>query len=184
MMPKDGGDCSCFVTVGTTSFDSLVEIVSSSDEVHGALRSLGITRLVLQIGRGGVEPPSDTTLKPSKDNGKRLLPVEWFRFAPTLEEHMQSAALVISHGGAGSIMEALANKKPLVVVTNDALMDNHQEELACALDIRGHLRSTTCQGLANALRDISLEVPSQFFKPYPQPDKSAFPKLVDATCGF
>ena len=42
----------------------------------------------------------------------------------------------------------------------------------------------TCQGLANALRDISLEVPSQLFKPYPQPDKSAFPKLVDATCGF
>lgn len=36
--------------------------------------------------------------------------------------------------GAGSVMEALALEKPLVVVVNAALMDDHQQELARAME--------------------------------------------------
>ncbi|GMG15312.1 unnamed protein product [Phytophthora fragariaefolia] len=49
---------------------------------------------------------------------------------PVLDE---TPDLVISHVGAGSIMDGLALKKKLVVVVNTALMDNHQTELAEAM---------------------------------------------------
>lgn len=64
---------------------------------------------------------------------------------------MEGADLILSHAGAGSIMEGLeqcrsaaatantTSKKRLVVVTNAALMNAHQSELADALEARGHL---------------------------------------------
>jgi len=76
-------------------------------------------------------------------------PRSYFRFAPDLDELVRAAALVISHAGAslppllfsrvhrslasllrtgaGSIFEALRAAKPLLVVVNTALMDNHQQ---------------------------------------------------------
>ena len=47
---------------------------------------------------------------------------------------MSLADVIISHAGAGSVMEALRLKKKLIVVVNDLLMDNHQVELATALE--------------------------------------------------
>jgi hypothetical protein len=91
--------------------------------------------------------------------------VEFFRYKDTLKHDMQAAALVISHAGtvlrpidlmitdrievdwpwgrviagAGSVMEALDLRKPLVVVVNAALMDDHQKELADALAEKARL---------------------------------------------
>lgn len=48
-----------------------------------------------------------------------------------------------THSGSGSIMEALSLQKPLVVVVNDRLMNNHQTELARQLCKDGHLLYTT-----------------------------------------
>lgn len=48
-----------------------------------------------------------------------------------------------THAGAGSILEALSLQKPLVVVINDQLMNNHQTELARQLHKDGHLLYTT-----------------------------------------
>jgi len=47
--------------------------------------------------------------------------------------------------GAGSCMEVLAAKKPLVVVINEDLMDNHQLELAQQLYNDGHVLYSTCR---------------------------------------
>ena len=52
---------------------------------------------------------------------------------------MKDASLIISHAGAGSIMEGLALNKVMLVVINSSLMDNHQSELAYALSRRHHL---------------------------------------------
>lgn len=52
--------------------------------------------------------------------------------------------------GAGSIVESLELKKPLVVVINDQLMHNHQIELAKQLQADNHLLFTTCR-LANLI---------------------------------
>ncbi len=45
--------------------------------------------------------------------------------------------------GAGCIMESLLLRKPLIVVINEELMNNHQTELARQLSQDGHLLHTT-----------------------------------------
>ena len=45
--------------------------------------------------------------------------------------------------GAGSIFESLRAEKKLVVVVNEGLMDNHQDELAEAMQAGGHAAMAT-----------------------------------------
>lgn len=47
--------------------------------------------------------------------------------------------------GAGSVLEVLQAGKPLIVVINELLMDNHQLELASQLSEEGHLYYATCR---------------------------------------
>lgn len=37
---------------------------------------------------------------------------DWYRFKPTLQEDMARADMIISHAGAGSVMEALGEEHP------------------------------------------------------------------------
>lgn len=140
--------------------------------MHEALKAHGITRCILQIGRG--KTPAD------QSNEGVFLPTEVFRFSPTIEEKMRHAKLIISHAGAGSIMEALSLGRPLCVVTNDELMDGHQSELADALMERGYLVSTTVSHLVQTLNEFKASKSI----PYPQRDLDAFPHLVDEVMGF
>ena len=57
---------------------------------------------------------------------------------------------------------------------------NHQTELAEALEARGHLKSTTCGELTNALRAVA----AASFVDYPSKDLDEFPALVDREMGF
>ena len=47
--------------------------------------------------------------------------------------------------GAGSVLETLQAGRPLIVVINELLMDNHQMELASQLAEDGHLCYATCR---------------------------------------
>ncbi|NXU02378.1 ALG13 transferase, partial [Buphagus erythrorhynchus] len=67
-----------------------------------------------------------------------------FRFKDSLAAELQSADLVISHAGAGSCLETLEKGKPLIVVINDKLMDNHQLELAKQLHRDGYVLYCNC----------------------------------------
>lgn len=132
---------SIFVTVGTTSFDPLVQ-VSSSVEFCELIASLGYTKLTIQYGRGAYIPFS--TLQSAIDERQPLVDsanvqCHSYRFKPSLHMDVQNATLIISHAGAGSIMEALYADKPQIVVINDQLMNNHQYELAYALEQRQYL---------------------------------------------
>ncbi|KAL3819501.1 hypothetical protein ACJIZ3_005406 [Penstemon smallii] len=121
-----------FVTVGTTSFDSLVKAVDTR-EVRQALFEKGYTHLLIQMGRGSYVPN-----KYSGEPGNSLS-VDYFTFSSSIAEFLKSASLVISHAGSGSIFETLRLQKPLIVVVNEDLMDNHQSELAEELADRKHL---------------------------------------------
>ena len=45
---------------------------------------------------------------------------------------MKRADMIISHCGAGSVLEAISLRKFLIVVVNSTLQGNHQTELADA----------------------------------------------------
>ncbi|XP_071482381.1 UDP-N-acetylglucosamine transferase subunit ALG13-like [Diadema antillarum] len=159
-----------FVTVGSTSFDSLVEVVTSGDVVT-VLKKLGYTRLCVQYGRGQFEPKSfdqpDFTL-------------EAFRYKDSIAADIRGADLIISHAGAGSCLEALEANKPLLVVINELLMGNHQIELADQLYKDQHLLYTTPSKLAADLESMDL---SQL-KPFPPGDPSKFASFLDKAFGL
>uniref|UniRef100_A0A673VEU1 UDP-N-acetylglucosamine transferase subunit ALG13 n=1 Tax=Suricata suricatta TaxID=37032 RepID=A0A673VEU1_SURSU len=124
-----------FVTVGTTSFDDLIACVSAHDTLQ-IIKSLGYDRVILQIGRGKVVPEPFRT---------ESFALDIYRYKDSLREDLQKADLVISHAGAGSCLETLEKGKPLVVVINEKLMNNHQLELAKQLHKDGHLFYCTCR---------------------------------------
>ena len=137
---------SMFITVGTTEFDQLVEVVDSKEFLE-LLRTNGYNDLRIQFGRGVYEPK---VLINSFTQGIQL---EIYRFKPTLDDDMKRADLIISHCGAGSILEAVKFEKDLVVVVNDTLQDNHQTELADAMSSEGYCISTTPLALLDVLRN-------------------------------
>uniref|UniRef100_A0A3Q3JHK6 UDP-N-acetylglucosamine transferase subunit ALG13 n=1 Tax=Monopterus albus TaxID=43700 RepID=A0A3Q3JHK6_MONAL len=141
-----------FVTVGTTKFDELIENVTSK-EAHG------YERLVLQVGRGSLLPTVDSCLH---------IRLEAFRFKDSIAEDMKQADLIISHAGAGSCLEALGAGKPLLVVVNDKLMDNHQLELAAQLHMDSHLLYCTCSTLIQTLRSMDLSALQPFLPGQPR----------------
>ncbi|KAF7654121.1 hypothetical protein LDENG_00073760 [Lucifuga dentata] len=139
---------SVFVTVGTTSFDELIESITSADAIQ-VLKARGYEHLVLQVGRGSLLPGPESCPH---------VKLEAFRFKDSIAEDIKQADLVISHAGAGSCMEVLGAGKPLLVVVNDKLMDNHQLELARRLHTDSHLLYCTCSTLTETLRNMDLSV--------------------------
>jgi beta-1,4-N-acetylglucosaminyltransferase len=175
MAPSGGG--TAFATVGTTCFDALVRALDSAEAV-AALRARGLGALVLQVGRGAYLPRQLVPAGGADEGAAELADgfrVAYYRFKPNLGADIAGADIVISHAGAGTVMECLRARKRMVVVVNEQLMDNHQMELAGALDRMGTLRCTTCTGLLQVLRDDPLR-----FTAYPEPNVSAFARMLDA----
>ena len=78
-----------FATVRTTSFDHLVETLTSKP-VLDVLERLGFTKLVVQIGRGKYEPECFE---------KKSFALEFYRYEESLRDDMSKATLIISHAG-------------------------------------------------------------------------------------
>lgn len=143
-----------FVTVGTTLFENLIQIISSNISFLSLLSSLGYNELILQYGKGAPPSFSNDVREVTKEvndesdtryyqfvsnNTQTCLHITCYRFKSSIRQDMLRASLILSHAGAGSIMESLALKKKTCVVINHDLMDNHQLELAQALRERGFL---------------------------------------------
>ena len=107
----------CVVAVGSTQFEELIRTIDCS-AFYDVLKSAGITGLLIQTGQGQYQPdkyPSDGSLK-----------VEVHNFI-VLEDYIKHAALLISHCGAGILLEGLrAETDPIIIaVVNTSLMNNH-----------------------------------------------------------
>lgn len=109
-----------FVTVGThtQSFNRLLE------EVDRLIENKEIKeKVIMQVGH--------STYKPK--NG------EWFRFTTfsNLKKIQKTARIIITHGGAGCIIDALSNKKPVIAVPRlkkfNEHVNDHQLDLIKAL---------------------------------------------------
>jgi UDP-N-acetylglucosamine transferase subunit ALG13 len=114
------GECALiFVTVGNhdQGFDRLIQ---KMDEIAGNIDE----RVVMQVGY--------TTYKPVN--------AEYFSFVESFEEILRlnrEARVVVSHAGAGSIVTALKEKTPVIVVPRlkkyNEHMNDHQLEIAKAM---------------------------------------------------
>ncbi|XP_053604974.1 UDP-N-acetylglucosamine transferase subunit ALG13 homolog [Plodia interpunctella] len=154
-----------FITVGTTRFDLLVETIFKPSCIE-AVKKLGCKTITFQIGNSDFEPGDYV------ENGVKL---QVYRFKDSLQEDIIRSDLVISHAGAGSCLEALEARKPLLVVVNEDLMDNHQLELAEQLQVDGHLYYCTCDTFESTLDMVDFNL----LTPFPKPDPSVFVKYLD-----
>ncbi|KAG2756020.1 glycosyltransferase family 1 protein [Suillus brevipes Sb2] len=166
-----------FVTVGSTRFDALVE-AAISEPVLSTLRDSGYGHLILQRG--------NSTIKSEEFNGESCtiqrhgVDIEIWRFKSSIQAECEQADLVISHAGSGTVLDVLRLGKPLIVVPNPTLLDNHQEELASALQILGHLKASSIQNLASTIASFE----PHDLVPFPPFDGTKFSKLVDEEMGF
>jgi beta-1,4-N-acetylglucosaminyltransferase len=120
------------VTTGAIiPFEELIK-ASVSRLVLNALASLGFDEIIVQYGKGE---------KAFQDYRKQLegVTVKGFDFTTSLGDKIDQCDLVISHAGTGSILDALRAHKPLIVVINANLMDNHQQEIADEFRSQGYL---------------------------------------------
>lgn len=153
-----------FLTVGSTRFDALVQ-AALDQPVLDALRARGYRSLDVQCGNSDFDTAQLQQL--ADDHWRRTdhtLDINVWRFKPSLKQDYERADLIISHAGilsfpalasppvpptafsspgSGTIIDVLRLGKPLIVVPNPTLLDNHQEELSDALEGLGHLRSST-----------------------------------------
>jgi beta-1,4-N-acetylglucosaminyltransferase len=150
------GKCA-FVTVGTTQFDLLIEtIVHDTNVIQTLVDCLHIDKLILQIGNSQM---------PTYDN--LPIEIEYYKYKDSIENDIQQADLVISHAGAGTILQTLEAHKPLLVVVNEKLMNNHQIEIAHEMEQQDYLYHCTCSTLATTLEKFANHQFKQYEKGNP-----------------
>lgn len=135
----------CFVTVGTTRFDALINALYTA-EVREALERIGVSEMTIQHGRSPI-PVSPSASTPD-------IKCTTFDYCSSSEigDHFSRADVVISHAGAGSLFEALSyGGTKVIAVINEGLMDNHQEELARVLQLGDHIFAAHVRNLPAVL---------------------------------
>lgn len=164
-------DKNIFVTVGTTEFDLLLKTITQKETLDW-LADKGYKRMILQKGRG--------TFKLQNYQSNNRLSIECYNYKDSIAQDLENASLVISHAGAGSILETLSLKKPLIVVVNEQLMDNHQYELAEKMEESGYLYYCCCATLKDTLKEKDLTK----LKHLPPTDTRKFGVYVDVLMGI
>lgn len=133
-----------FVTTGATvTFKELIQLVLEEEFIEAIVKQ-GYEKLIVQYGsqssgaslflnslerlRCKIISSSATGVlaETSLPAGVRI---EGFPFTNDIKEVMSKADLIISHAGTGSILDSLRLQKPLIVVVNSTLMNNHQTEI-------------------------------------------------------
>lgn len=145
------------VTTGATvTFKPLLDYVLRPQFLSFLIEHAGVTRVVVQYGNeivGGknvskeyinglindtidtldlsiTNETNDKSVITFTSDSDRAFELVLFGFSNDINSYIDRADLVISHAGTGSIVDSLALYKPLIVVVNDNLMDNHQQEIA------------------------------------------------------
>lgn len=134
-----------FVTVGThtQSFNRLLETMDKIAAKHKI-------KAVAQIGHSSYEPKN----------------MEWFRFKESIDIFYENSDVVVCHGGAGSITNALVRGKPVVAVPRykrfDEHVNDHQTDLVKKLEKEGKITAVyEISNLESAIKSArSSKIPS------------------------
>ena len=170
-----------FVTVGTTRFDDLIYHALQAETLE-CLRKIGVTLLRLQIGASNMDLVDNDDFKKSQDQGvlsSHGITIEYYKYKPSIHEDLLEADFIIGHAGAGTVLECLRLQKPLVVVINEKLMNNHQSELAIALADRKHVLYCVPQALKECVQDSTLF----HLTPYYPPDQKKVANFISRRLG-
>lgn len=106
-----------FVTVGTTSFDKMIEKV---DNFFLKESDFNVT---FQIADGKYIPVS----------GK------YFSYTDKIYDYYNEADVVITHAGAGTIYTLLEMEKKIIAIPNLERIDKHQKDLAKYMESNNYL---------------------------------------------
>ncbi|TXT13620.1 hypothetical protein VHUM_00987 [Vanrija humicola] len=173
---------SLFVTVGSTRFQALTDAVLAPVALD-ALAAAGVTQLTVQLGSGGI-PAHVRVPDAGGEWTHSTLRVTLLRYTADgvhMARLLSAADAVVSHAGAGTILQVLRLPRPLLVVPNTALMDNHQQELADALSAGDYLSVASVDDLVDGLRRL-LDNPHT--TPFPAFEPARFGAILDETAGF
>lgn len=156
-----------FVTVGTTKFEKLIETIQN-DKILMKLYDLGYRSIQFQTGTGKCKEKFHPKLK-----------IYYQDYFEDFNKEIKKYDLIISHAGAGTCLDVLRCEKPLIVVINEDLMDNHQEELAEEMQKFGFLYYCTCDNLEETLnKDLGA------LRLYPDARSEMFSIYVDMCMGY
>ena len=137
------------------------------------LSKLGFSHITLQTGRGQIQPQDH----PGDMNCPALT---CYGLKNSILEDIRAADLIISHAGAGSILDALGCGKKVLVVINEELMGNHQTELAEALAKEGYLYFCGVSSLLTSLKEMDFTN----LIPFPHGEPEKFAAHLDQVLGF
>ncbi|CAG8803560.1 14941_t:CDS:2 [Cetraspora pellucida] len=112
-------------------------------------------------------------------NVQNKIQIVGYDYKSSLDQDMLESDLIISHAGSGSILESLRLNKPLIVVVNEDLMDNHQAELAIELENKGYLVYSSTSNLLEILKSQTYEN----LIPFPEPDATIFANILNEEMG-
>ncbi len=129
-----------YVTVGTDNHD-FSRLIKEADSVAKKTKD----KIIMQIGHTKHEPKN----------------CEWFRFTSSerIENLYKTADIIITHGGAGSIINSLKYGKIPIVIPRlkkfDEHVNDHQLDLVRALEKRGKVVAIyNIKDLENGLEKI------------------------------
>lgn len=161
-----------FTTGATVTFEALVDHVVSPSFLR-SLSDLGFRRVAIQYGNQ-IENGRNVSkqffsdaldkhnvvdlldfLLTNETNDKSVttfanssMTLLAFAFSPNISSYIADADIVVSHAGTGSILDTLRLHKPLLVVTNQQLMNDHQEEVASQFEKEGYLYKVSTEDVA------------------------------------
>ncbi len=139
------------VTVGSTEFRPLTDFCST-EQFRQFINAIGASELLIQ--HGSAPAPDMTTVS--------SVHYRVFDYDNDLAAMINQSDLVIGHAGAGIILEASRSPGTKVhfIVVNDALMGNHQLELATSVPEISPLplckAFETCEAYIEAVQDEDL----------------------------
>ena len=160
------------ITVGTTKFENLIKAIDN-EKFYEMIINNGFTKIIIQKGYGEYIPQKYKQYE-------NKIKIQISEILNNFENIIKSSELIVSHGGAGIILESLKNKRKVIVCVNDELMDNHQIELASSLHENGYV--FYCKNLAYILEDSEKVISNSIkLKEYPEFNYDIIPNAIYST---